>query len=288
MVAANKFDQHIEYLLRVDQFFIHFWDRLDSAGRSAFFNLHRTVEAVSVDDWQSILDRHRAASERTKRFFLPIQEKDFAYPHVAPDWSAFVRNAKAKNSLYEYSLNMLQAFISRGGFQCLVVVYGGIKSDASIDRKLGFEREGTSLQQKTTDLWDVVRFRVVTTDLLTLREVGLRLWETFFEKLMRCRNYYYRPKHNYEDDPYRAVHFELEPVPGRMIEIQLISRVREAMSMMDHSLYFKRDNPFLSKEHEDWLLRHMWKANILDAYSLGEYTWVPEDRIRWEEPSLEA
>jgi hypothetical protein len=183
---------------------------------------------------------------------------------------------------------MLHAFISRGRFSGQILVYGGIKSDASIDRKLGLEREGTDLQQSTTDLWDVVRFRVVTADLGTLLEVGLRFWETFFEKLMRCRNYYYRPKHGYEDDPYRAVHFELEPVPGRMIEIQLITRVREAMSMMDHSLYFKRTNPFLDQQHKDWLLQHTWKANILDAQLLGEYSWVPEDRILWEEPSLEG
>lgn len=264
--------QHIEYILQVDPFFSDYWKQLDSVRQENFWNLNRDIENVLRQD-NMIIPMHRRAHEYTKRFFLMVQEKDFEYTRIPDDWSAFVRDAKAKKELYHFSSHILKQFVSKCTNSDQIVLYGGVKADSSIDRKIGIKRSGNAIQQNLRDLWDVVRFRIVAPNLPSMLEIGVGLWETFFDDVIRCRNYYYRPKSDHIDDPYRAIHLEIEVSPGRMIEVQLVSRIREVISFLDHCVYFKRHEEFINDKQEIWLLRHMWKANILDVLPIKDYSW---------------
>jgi hypothetical protein len=87
--------------------------------------------------------------------------------------------------------------------------------------------------------------------------------------VVRRRNYYLRP-HEGSGDPYRAVHFELQDEENWLVEVQVMTALREAVGLIDHSLVHKRSTAFLEARHERWLKDLSYAANILDAeWGLG-------------------
>ena len=86
---------------------------------------------------------------------------------------------------------------------------------------------------------------------------------------LRLRNYYYRPRMNGGEDTYRAIHFELLDIRRRAVEVQIVSELREVISLVYHAFVFKRRFHFLSLEHEEWLQSSSLVANVLDAQTLS-------------------
>jgi hypothetical protein len=97
-----------------------------------------------------------------------------------------------------------------------------------------------------------------------LLEIAISFWETYFDYVLKCRNYYYHPKKNYDKDPYRAIHFEICDNYGNPIEIQMVTKYRDAASFLDHPFLFKKIIPYINVEHENWLMEFSLKANLLE------------------------
>jgi len=216
---------------------------------------------ATLDGKSSISDReYLDAFERTRRMFLRVQERDFSYSYLPHDWIAFTTDSRAKRALFEKVLPTVQRFTSVRWPACHV--YGGLKSDESIEKKLSKNWS----DRVVFDLWDVVRFRIVAPNLRTLLDISLAIWDDCFDQVGRCRNYYYRPR-NGPEDPYRAIHFELLQM-GRPVELQIMSTFREAICQFDHRIILKKMLPFLSAEHEMWLRSLSKSANVLEVRSL--------------------
>ncbi|MEM7792109.1 MAG: hypothetical protein AAF546_11960 [Verrucomicrobiota bacterium] len=194
---------------------------------------------------------------------MTVQEKTFEYLMIRKDWIDIVRSQALKQQLYNNGLKLISEFINRTGRKARLL--GGIKTDESIRRKIRQQGEEGNMARAVLDLWDVVRFKIVLRDLPDVLFVAEEFWREFFDGVVRCRNYYYLPRNNDVNDPYRAVHFELADEDGSIIEVQVCSVSRDAVSLLDHPYSFKKILPYKNDEHECWLRTLSVKANLLEV-----------------------
>ncbi|MCE9537666.1 MAG: hypothetical protein K8R85_00385 [Bacteroidetes bacterium] len=259
-------EECIKYLLKQDPFFFSQWTSLPETEKLELIQLHKRIEAVGSATLDQLPQLQEDAFKSTKRLFVSVQELEFLYSRIPQDWAQFAKDKEEKSMLFEKTKHIFDSF--RHEFlPSNVRLYGGIKSDSSIDDKLFIIKDGDAVQRNVLDLWDLVRFRLIAPDLNTLLKVGHSCWEIFFDKVLRCRNYYYRPKGGFYYDPYRAIHFQIEIVPKRMVELQLQTHVRESICWLDY-LIFKKNHKKLDKDIGDWIKLQSIKANIFEAAEL--------------------
>ena len=207
-------------------------------------------------------------SQRGRRYLSCIPQKDLDYGRRPPDWPEFVADHQAKNDLFRISEDDLKRFFKERIKDGSVRLYGGLKPETSLDANLGKMKHGTSARQRLRDTWDVVRFRVVTRDLSLLRDVGIDLWQGYLDEIVRCRNYYLQPKGDSILDSYRALHFEIEIIPQRWIELQVLTEARDIVGYLDYSVSFKMLLPPLGNGHLRWLQDFSLKANVFDYQAI--------------------
>jgi hypothetical protein len=245
---------HLDYLFRVDPHFrLALRDLTSDAWRRRLYLLSR-AEARRVTLAHS--------GKGLPGFSMPqlaasISERSFPAPPAASDWISSSLNAESVRMSYRRASARLARFLSGCPLRDLRF-YGGIKAERAILQKIApFESSGGEL-----DLWDVVRFRIVTPDLRGLFAVCSQLLGEFDPEVVRCRNYYLRPR---DDDEYRAVHFELRDEEGWFVEVQVMTALREAVGMVDHSLVRRRSMPFIDGRHEQWLKDLSRAANMIES-----------------------
>ena len=258
-MPESYIDRHIELLLAKDPIFQKFWSEMEpnlqSRYRKIWFDIERQTASMRLSQ-----GAHLAAMDPLRRWFTRVQEKEFEFPLATDEWKGFVRDLSAKQAVYDAAKSRLQAFINRYFKEQEVRLYGGLKSTQSIEMKLS----GNEGKAGLMDLWDVVRFRIVVLSVDNVLKIGIAVWEVFFVQVLRCRNFYYRPRGN-SRDPYRAVHFILLTDERRVIELQIMSERRDAISLIDHRFVFKGTLQFLNEKHEAWLNDLSLAANLLDA-----------------------
>jgi hypothetical protein len=256
---------HVERVVREDRYFEHFWRRASEIRRADYRRTWEEIEGADFAGDDHLIRQCLESFDAAKRYFVRIQEREFLYHRIRDDWALFVRDANAKERLFQETLIRLEALVKLAGLHDVALIYGNIKDDASLDRKLRSEKTGTTLQANIMDLWDVVRFRIVVPDLGYLMQLSLCAWEKYFDQVLRCRNYYYRARNGDPKDPYRAIHFELANDRGHVIELQLMTKRREAVSLLDHAALFKGTLESFGEADEKWLREFSAKGNVLDA-----------------------
>jgi hypothetical protein len=256
---------HFEYLKDNDPSFKIYWEGLSKNNQEAFVNTYRQIES-QIQERRGKLDTlHYSVFETTKRWFVRVQEKEFLYSKIPKEWQIVVRDLRAKEEIFYRNIESLKQFVDQASPKVEAYLYGNIKPDSSLDRKLLLHRDGNAVQTNLLDIWDLVRYRIVVKDMDALLVIGIHFWEYYFDDIIRCRNYYYRPKNGNPSDPYRAIHFQLRDKYRGMVEVQVITRRREVGSFFDHALIFKNYLSFLNYEHEEWLKDFLKKINVLDA-----------------------
>jgi hypothetical protein len=264
MSAIRSFlNEHVDLLSARDVHFQAYWSKLSDEERRLFWKLAGDIDSCGSGEG-NIMAGHVNASRRLARFMVRIQEVPFNYCRLPKDWDDFVHSASEKKRLFEETVGILEWFIRKELPGAGVRLYGNIKMEDSLMRRMLLPKTGDQFRRRLLDTWDVVRFRMVAPDLLVARHTALRVWEVFFEKVVRCRNYYFMPKDGEHSDPYRGVHFELEPMEGRIVELQVLTHARELVSFLDHASFFKKSIQLPSAEHEAWLFFFSRKANLLD------------------------
>ena len=182
---------------------------------------------------------------------------------------------QAKRQIYREAHFCFGEYLSAQRLEQTVHLYGGLKARATIERKADIRRGGSSL----IDLWDVVRFRMIVPDLRSLIELALRISDEFADRLLKCRNYYWRPKTAEARHPYRAIHLQIE-IAERMVELQIMTGSQEVLSYLDHAISFKGAVPAISEDHRTWLEITRLGALICDTESLPTDIKSPADLIR--------
>ncbi len=100
-----------------------------------------------------------------------------------------------------------------------------------------------------------------------------RLWSLFEPNVLRCRNYYVRPRQGW-NDPYRGIHFILK-IDGdsrpNCVEVQVLTVGRDPIGLVDHEFVHGKSSRYCDGRHERWLRHLSWTANLVDAecISLG-------------------
>jgi hypothetical protein len=246
--------RHIDYVAATDPLFEGSWA---TRGPRCVPLLAEVERGAGCLHRQSIHWQHahvRATRDGAQICGVP----DFEFG-VAPRpnlWIARCMPAKASR-LFEHWSRRLNRYL-RSACSVPCTLYGGIKSPAGIWRRIQQWSRGADF-----DLWDGVRFRVVVAGIREMTAIAWLLFHEFRNRIVRCRNYYARPRHG-PMDPYRAVHLELQSDDEDFLEIQLVSARREAVGLIDHSVVLKRRVPLVSSLHEAWLRRLSWTANLLD------------------------
>jgi hypothetical protein len=253
---------HIDYLLLADPQFPKAIRKLNAEGWRLRLRLLNWIEGRRLTLAQD--GQERQTAQVTTALGTPnpvaiIRERDFPCQPPAARWIASSLNADRALVTCRRVSGRLVKFLQR----CSVPgigFYGGLKTQEAIVEKIAsFKSNGAEL-----DLWDVVRFRIVTPDLHGLFTVCSQLLGEFDSEVVRRRNYYLRPRERF-DDPYRAVHFELREEADRFVEIQVMTSLREAVGMVDHSLVRKRSTAFIDAQHKRWLMDLSHAANMMDA-----------------------
>lgn len=257
-------NQHMAVLIHADSFFNAYWEALTPEERQKRLDLTQKCESLWPDSETSARAEYKWGSEKVRRYFSCVPQKEFEYSRRPPDWMDFVANGVEKERLYQFGLQKIKSFLSssRGAIGCRV--YGGVKSLASLDAGLNHPKVDSGRRRGLRDAWDAVRFRIVCSDIIMARVVCVEIWQHYIDEIVACRNYYVTANGS-TSDLYRAVHFELEIALGRWIEIQVLTELRDWVGFLDHSFLFKKRLRFMSREHESWLVGFSLRANVMDA-----------------------
>lgn len=265
---------HLDYLLEKDQDFINYWHGLNQVQKNEFLITLKNIESFGKGFTNKTIDQnHYKVFRDTKKSLLHIPNFDIYLSRIPSNWKYLIRNETEKKQLYFDSLTILSKFLTAKKLGRSTYLYGGIKSDMSLSKKIGINYHPTN-GYNLLDIWDVVRFRIVSEDLHVLLKVGISLWEEYTDKIIKCRNYYFIPKRSNPNYHYRGVHFELEILPNKIIEIQLITKYRDIVSHLDHSIKFKREINFFNDDHEVWL------DNLLKLTNIYEFSQSNFKKIR--------
>jgi hypothetical protein len=260
-MSRNPLSSHIQYLSAVDQPFQRSWSHRGACCGPllrAMEQSRNVMEGNVVD----VRTAHRRASQVLIRIFGDLPDLDFRITPRTSQWIAFARSPRRVNALYRHANSRLRRLISDvGKFSW----YGGVKAAEDVEARIRAWPNG----QLLPDLWDVVRYRLVCDDIDQLVRAARQLLAYFSDRVVRCRNYYVRPR-NGMDDPYRALHIELQYESEEVVEIQLLTSNREAIGQIDHSLVLKKSVPPLGSCHIFWLCELSWVANIMDTLALAD------------------
>lgn len=264
MASIESFlSDHISLLLTRDDNFWKYWSQLTAEDQSSFLRIAKDIDNCG-DGEETIVAQHVRTSRLLTRFMIRVQDIPFDYSRLPDDWLDFVRDQEGKEKLLAQAASLLRGFLTSEHLQSNILMYGNIKPEESLIKRMVKPKGGDQFRRRLLDTWDIVRFRIVTPNLLLTRHVALRILEEQFDKIVRCRNYYFRPKDDDHSDPYRGIHFELETAPGRIVELQVLTRAREVVSFLDHAPSFKKSLQLPSAKHEAWLFFFARKANLFD------------------------
>jgi hypothetical protein len=243
---------HIEYLSKID---LQFREEQRNFRTNLLLLQQLELHRAMLDG--AFPRRQTEADVAARALFENFDEVDF--PVVsASDRIAHVLDAAALQGVYCLAFQRLVGFVQ--GSPASSQLYGSIKSREGILERIRSCRDAGGVP----DVWDAVRFRVIVPGLSDLACIWTRLLDEFGDSVVRRRNYYLRPRKG-PDDPYRALHFELYFGAGRFVELQALTRLREAVGAVDHLLVCKRSSSFIHPKHECWLKELSWTGNIVDA-----------------------
>jgi hypothetical protein len=260
---ADWIRQHMQHLRRGGAI-------SEGAGGAAFaqrrLRVLREAEGVLrgvVDRRGSLREAHAKARESTVRRLSGVLDREFPNQPPAGEWVRRSLDARETVWAYRRCLRRLRGFLQVSGVRP-VALYGGIKPrEGRLGKIAAFEAGEAEL-----DLWDVVRFRIVTEGIRQLAAVCERFVSVSAGDVGRCRNYYLRPRHG-ESDPYRAVHFELRDSEGWWTEVQVVTAMRDAVGWVDHALVCKKGVAFANRAHAEWLYDLSLAGNVWDAEDQG-------------------
>lgn len=236
-----KIEELIKILYEKDVFFKTKWSSLNDLEKekmiSFWNNCRNYLNNLTLDQ---VISQNKEVYLKTRGFFSLIQEKTFRYSHIPPQWRLILDSPDKIQKMYDTNRDDLLKFINKNSICKNIDFYGGIKSLNSIEKKVKIISQGSAPRRNLIDIWDLVRYRICTNDLEYLVKIGYQIWCEYFDKIISCRNYYFIPRNGNIDDAYRAIHFQILDNIGGMFELQLVTKFRDSISLLDHSIIFRK------------------------------------------------
>jgi hypothetical protein len=261
---------HLNYLRSADPHSKNIWGLHGPRCHELLWRLEQSVDGLVSQniDWGHA---HRLAVGNVASVLSAIPDYDYSTVPRPEQWIRRVQ-PRIASSVYAHWQCRLTKFF-RHADSAGSLWYGGIKNPCAVQSRIAIWRNRMFRDAGLLDVWDTARTRIVVPCLVTLSELVSRLFQEMGPAIVRCRNYYKRPRDG-SLDPYRAIHLELQLDSEDFVELQLVSARREAVGHADHALVHKRRLPFLGWRHRLWLRRLSWCANLLDLLSDPHHTTV--------------
>jgi hypothetical protein len=256
-----------------DQGFRRAWRHLGPVRQREYWRLLNQIELLRArlerphTQTSEIFNAHQWAARRTSALFDHTREWPFQHEPEPESWTQAASDCQRKLRSFFAWRSRILSFANTHQTLCKRV-YGGLKSTSSLRSKLEAHRTG----QCSLDLWDAIRFRIVVRDVETLATMADSFCSSFGPMVIRCRNYYVRPRGG-ESDPYRAVHFELASQKNDYTEVQFLTLVRDAVGLLDHALIHKKAARIVTEAQEVWLSGFSLAANVVDSRLAGDEVW---------------
>jgi len=258
-MSSNKLRAHLDFLWSHDREFVERWTQLSPLMRIEYRRIFLRLEQWSLINcdchptWQEFFgsaDVGAGCSCQASDINFVRRPEPNRLITVATD-------SERVNHVLGLWRGRLQRFLDAHR-QLRARMYGGIKKPSAVRDKIRHYCMGLG----DLDLWDLVRFRIVVHDLNELQRIAASFQSAFGSEIIRCRDYYHRPRN--DNCPYRAVHFELENAPFEYAEVQLLTLTRDALGLLDHALVHKRSLRFLDAAHERWWSTYSHLANLVE------------------------
>lgn len=273
-----RIDEYISFLEVEDANFSKVWRNKSPQEKGIYITRWEKLNDLTDRyDYNTLEEKNLNAYLATCKNMSLIQEKSFSTLSVPKHWKIKVNSATHLKLIYQRNKDLLQEVIAKQNGQ-VVNFYGGLKSYEEIRRKFFLQKNGSALQRNAEDLWDLVRYRIVVDNLESLLQTGMYIWKNFFNKIIRCRNYYYIPRTRDPRDAYRAIHFQIVDDEEGMFELQLVTVQREAISLLDHALVFKKTIQSYDKKTIKWLSKMSYASNIIEYKNAND---IAID-LRWD------
>lgn len=271
-----RFDlgDHLRFVHMHDIEFIEAWGSTNATHRGEYQRLWLSAENTRLrfTQYDALQNADRVATDDSRSIVGSITELEFQRQPKIDEWIAAATDGHRTQKSLQLWREQLEPFVHSHRLHC-TYFYGGLKPAPSLNEKLNaYMHRGAR-----PDLWDNIRFRIVVKNLYELAHVANSFKEQFNSSLIRCRNYYEHSRCE-QNDPYRGIHFELESGSYEFVEIQMLTSMREAVGLLDHSLKHKRTLQFQSSGHRQWLRDFSAAANILDTEMCGATTRCPANR----------
>jgi len=241
MINNNRIQEIIELIHIEDKFFRARWDSFDNLTKEKLMSFwDKCIKYMNDFTSNQILSQNAEVYLKTRGFFSLVQEKPFRYSEIPKQWRSILDYPDKMQELYSSIHNKLLNFTKLNGIYDNVDFYGSIKTLDSIEKKINLISKGSAPRKNLIDIWDLIRFRICTDDLKQLVKIGYQIWCNYFDNIINCRNYYFMPRNGNVDDAYRAIHFQILDSDQCMFELQLLTKSRDAISLLDHSIVFRK------------------------------------------------
>lgn len=266
-------EELISLLHSKDQNFSKFWQSQSDDDKNKYQAAWKLLNELTKLNFDDIQQSNKKVYLQTRIWLSLVQEIGFSYKRIPEHWAVTASKPQKLQDMYNYNLDQLSIIINKIDTKNQPILYGGVKEYSSIREKIELHgNENNAVRRNVQDLWDLVRFRIVVNDLQDLAAVGIGMWRESFSEIVRCRNYYFYPRGDNFDDPYRAIHFEILDDRQGMFELQIMTKHREAVSLLDHGPKFKRSISVNDERMDEWITKLSYAANIAE-FNEGAPLW---------------
>ena len=255
-------ERHIAVLLEHDPFFRQYWEALTAEARQHRLDATRMLEDIHPDDEEMAHAEYAWSSEKMRRYLSCVPQRDPDFERRPKQWLDLVDEPETMQRVHDRARSELEAFRAASGAPS-TRLYGGLKPIASLDASFEQPKPHWAARRNLRDAWDAVRFRLVCEDVIALRTSCMQILQYFIDDVVKSRNYYTAGIGI--NDLYRAVHFELAIERGCVVEVQVLTELRDWIGFLDYSFTFKKRLHFLDHAHEEWLAALAARATIADA-----------------------
>jgi hypothetical protein len=204
------------------------------------------------------------ATRKLQGYFARVAEKRIQLSAIRTDMSLIAKNegllVDKFNAGYALLNNALKTFHRQD-----VILYGNIKDQARI--ATGDTPKMPGVDILNVDYRDVVRYRIVSHQAIGVAITAINIWEEFFEMIIMCKNHYFNPVSGGVFRPYRGIHFVLVDESKFPFELQLVTRHREAVGVLDHGMY-KGIGGQIDEEVASYIREISVACNVLESSRL--------------------
>ena len=250
--------------MEADERYLNAWRKLYNHRSAEIFQLWLELDEARHFERYDLEKESISSSANLQRYFSRVAERRLRRSQLRSDLSMLAAKKDLLQSKYNGGRTKIQSVLN-SIHRKEVAFYGNVKNSNSI---FSLRHLANGVKKKdllNIDYRDLVRYRIVCTNCSDIVYISIAFWENLFEKIAMCKNYYFSPLSKGVQRPYRGVHFLFVDGTGFPFELQIVSRYREAVGLLDHSIIYKPEKKIEMTQHISYLEAVSLYCNIIES-----------------------